>query len=232
MDEFWINDFDLSTLTPAQFSTFFFDRPIVEGVHATHKLFLGEFEAFAISPSNPAVMVANVQAMCRNFSELATIYSSEQLDQGLWAVFATVRCGQYLFDPAIDSRLRVDCVESMYLPFRDVVALRTANVKESFYWMWWDEILHDLYPVPKEYKYGYLTLTNDQSQMVETIFQTLSKILALDHLGCQICALHGLGHLYHPSSEKLAQGYLDEHRGEFSAEDVKWIEDCRDSTVQ
>lgn len=68
--------------------------------------------------------------------------------------------------------------------------------------------------------------------MVETIFQTLAKILALDHRGCQIRALHGLGHLYHPSSEKLVQGNLDEHRSEFSAEGVKWIEDCRDSSVQ
>jgi len=231
MDEFWIDDFDLSTLAPAQFSTFFFDRPIVEGVDAKYDLFLGEFEAFAISVSNPAAMVANVQSMCRDFAELSKIYSPEQLDQGLWAVFATVRCGRYLFDPAIEIRLRVDCLESMFLPFRDVVAQCTSNVKGSFYWMWWDEILHDLYPVPKEYKYGYLTLTNDQSQIVDTIFQTLSKILAIDHQGCQICALHGLGHLYHPSLEKLVQGYLDEHRGEFSAEDVKWIEDCRDSAV-
>jgi hypothetical protein len=177
-------------------------------------------------------MVANVQAMCRNFAELAKTYSPEQLDQGLWAVFATVRCGKHIFDPAIDAKLRIDCVESMYLPFRDIVALRTTDVKESFYWMWWDEILQDLNPMPKEYKFGYLTLTNDQSQMVETVFQALSKILAIDHRGCQICALHGLGHLYHPSSEQLVQRYLDEHRGEFSDEDVRWIEQCRDSTVQ
>ncbi len=230
MGEFWINDFDLSTLPPAQFSTFFFDRPIVAGVTAKYELFLGEFEAFAVP--NPAVVLANVQAMCRNFAELAKIYSPEQLDQGLWAVFGGVlNCATYLFDPAVESGLRIDCVESMYLPFRDVVARRTTNVKESFYWMWWDIILHGLRPAPKEYKFGYLTLTNDQSQMVETIFQTLSKILALDHQGCQICALHGLGHLYHPSSEKLVQGYLDEHRSEFSAEDVKWIEDCRDNAV-
>jgi hypothetical protein len=170
--------------------------------------------------------------MCLNFGDLAKIYSPYQLDQGLWTVFATVRCGKYLFDPAIDSRLRIDCVESMYLPFRDVVALRTTDIKDSFYWMWWDEILHDLYPVPKEYKYGHLTLTADQSQVIEIIFQTLSKILALDHRGCQICALHGLGHLYHPSQEPLVQGYLDEHRSEFSDEDVRWIEDCRDSSVQ
>ena len=99
MDGSWINDFDLSTLTAEQFSPFFFDRPIVKSVEATRAMYLGEFEAFAISVAHPAAMVANVQAMCRNFAELAKIYSPEQLDQGLWAVFATVRCGQYLFPP-------------------------------------------------------------------------------------------------------------------------------------
>ena len=89
-----------------------------------------------------------------------------------------------------------------------------------------------MYPVPKEYKCGYLTLAADQSQMVETIFRTLTKIMGLDHRGSQICALHGLGLLYHPSSEQLVQRYLDEHRSEFNAEDVRWIEDCRDSSVQ
>ena len=177
MDGFWINDFDLSTLTAEQFSPFFFDRPIVKSVEATRAMYLGEFEAFAISVAHPAAMVANVQAMCRNFAELAKIYSPEQLDQGLWAIFATVRCGQYLFDPAIDSRLRIDCIASMYLPFKDVVALHTLDVKDSFYWMWWDEILHDLDPMPKEYKFGHATLT-----LVVTIFLTLSRILAIPRL--------------------------------------------------
>jgi len=229
MDEFWIDDFDLSTLTSEQFSTFFFDRPIV-GDDAAYDLFLAGFEAFDVS--NPAIVVANVQAMCRNFAELAKIYSPEQLDQGLWAMFgAVLHCGTYLVDPAVEIGLRIDCVECMYLPFRDVVARHTTDVKESFYWMWWDMVLREL-PVPKEYKYSYLTLTADQSQMIEIIFQTLSKILALDHRGCQICALHGLGHLHHPSSEQLVQRYLDEHRSDFNAEDVQWIEDCRDSSVQ
>jgi len=98
--------------------------------------------------------------------------------------------------------------------------------------MWWDEILHDLDPMPKEYKFGHATLTPNQSQIVETIFLTLSRILAIDHRSCQICALHGLGHLYHASSEQLVQRYLDEHRNEFNAEDIRWIEGCRDNSIQ
>ena len=123
MDGDWINDLDLSALTSEQFSSFFFNRPIVAGADARYHMFLGEFECFALPPSYPAAVVANLQAMCRNFAELAKIYSREQLEQGLWAMFgAVLTCGEYLFDPAIERRLRVDCVESMYLPFRDVVA--------------------------------------------------------------------------------------------------------------
>ena len=61
--------------------------------------------------------------MCRGFSELTKVYSQEELDQGLWAVFgAAISCEQYLFDPTVDLGLRIDCIESMYLPFRDFVA--------------------------------------------------------------------------------------------------------------
>src|SRR5258707_1254551 len=82
--------------------------------------------------------------MCRNFTELSNVYSHEQIQQGLWAVLSSssVDCQRYLFDPTVDINLRIDCIESMNLPFRDVVARHTADICETFYWMWWDMILH------------------------------------------------------------------------------------------
>ena len=160
MDGFWIDDLDLSTLTSEQFSTFFFDRPIVAD-EATRELFLGEFEAFAISVSHPAAMVANVEAMCQKMRSSTT---------------------------------------SIQFPKNANTAI---GVSQSTNRKW--------------------------SRPSSRRFQ---RYLALDHRGCQICALHGLGHLYHPYSEQLGQRYLDEHRTEFSAEAVRWIEDCRDSSVQ
>jgi hypothetical protein len=98
--------------------------------------------------------------------------------------------------------------------------------------MWWDMILHTFGPMPNEYKYGYLTLSSDQEQMIDAIYHTLARTLALNHRGCQWCALHGLGHLHHRLKEELVQRYLDEHLSELSPQDMRWVEACRDGCIQ
>jgi hypothetical protein len=225
MNEPW-EEFDLSALTYPQFLAFFFDRPVV-GDEKSYGLFRSGIDGFMAS--NPATVVAHIQMMCQDFAELAKVYSPEQLDQGLRAVFgAGISCERYLFDTSVDVQLRINCVESMYLPFRDVVVRCRGDIRESFYWMWWDMILHTFEPQRNEYKDGHGILTTDQDQMVNTMYHTLSRILDIDHQGCQWCALHGIGHLYHPLARDRVQRYLDVHRNEFSDEDVRWVESCRD----
>jgi hypothetical protein len=94
--------------------------------------------------------------------------------------------------------------------------------------MWWDMILHTFEPQCNEYKGGHVTLTRDQDQMLNAMYHTLSRILDIDHRGCQWCALHGIGHLYHPLAKDRVHRYLDVHRNEFSDEEVRWVESCRD----
>jgi hypothetical protein len=77
---FWEDQFDLSAISYPQFLDFFFDRPIVSD-DETWNLFRGGIDSFIAS--NPATVVAHVQAMCQGFSELTKIYSHEELDQGL-----------------------------------------------------------------------------------------------------------------------------------------------------
>ena len=81
------------------------------------------------------------------------------------------------------------------------------------------------------YEFDYAALTDDHKQMLESMYQTLMRILAIDHMGCQICALHGLGHLHHPLVPEAVTRYLDTHRSEFDHQDRRWIEECRDGTV-
>lgn len=219
-------EFDLSLLSYQQFLDFFFDRPVV-GDENEYDLFRSGIDSFVAS--NPATVVGRIQAMCRNLVELTKVYSHEQLDQGLWAVFgAGISCEQYLFDPTVDSTLRIDCIESMYLPFRDVAAHRPININESFYWMWWDMILHTFWLMSDTNDYS--ALNDDQKQLAETMYRTLSKILALNHRGCQWCALHGLGHLHHPFVRQTVQSYLNVYRSQLSDEDVHWVEACRDGS--
>jgi hypothetical protein len=223
MNPSW-REFDLSALTRPQFLAFFFDRPVV-GDKNEGDLFRSGMDSFVAS--NPTTVVGHIEAMCRNFAELPTIYSHEQIDQGLWAVFGgRLRCEQYLFDRSVDRALRMGCIESMYLPFRDIVASGPTNISDSFYWMWWDIILHAFWPPVGGYYYS--ALNNDKKQMAETMYQTLSGILALNHRGCQWCALHGLGHLHHPLVRETVQSYLNVHRNELTDDEVQWIEACRD----
>jgi hypothetical protein len=140
----------------------------------------------------------------------------------------------------------------MYLPFRDVVAHSSIDVRETFYWMWWDMILHTFWGMADKFDYAslgdskqilktmrrralvfdYSGLSEDSKQILEAVYQTLLKILALDHAACQWSALHGLGHLHHPLGRETVQNYLDTHRGELSDEDAEWIGYCRDGTNQ
>ncbi len=221
---FWADEFDLSALSYPQFLDFFFDRPIV-GNDKEYDLFRSGIDGFIAS--NPATVVAHLQAMCRGFSELTKAYSHQELDQGLWAVFgAGISCEQYLFDPAVDIGLRIECIESMYFPFRDVVAQSSLGRDESFYFMWWDMILHTFWHIYYSTDDDYQKLPADGKQMFESMYQTLLKILALDHTACQWSALHGLGHLHHPLVRQTVQKYLDLHRGDLSEEELEWVERC------
>lgn len=106
----------------------------------------------------------------------------------------------------------------MYLPFRDVVAKSNLGKMDSFYWMWWDMVLHTdvLRDAP----------SSDTKAIVEAIYQALLKILALDHPACQWSALHGLGHLPHPKVRATVQEYLRLHRAELTEEDTEWVNCC------
>jgi hypothetical protein len=178
--------------------------------------------------------------MCLDFANLTKIYSDEQLNQGLWAVFgAAISCERFCLDPRVDTSLRTDAIESMYIPFRDFAAHRPVEaVRESFYFMWWDAILFntffedDLTTDDGRSRRDYGALPEDRKLMGEVILRTLLKILALDHQGCQWCALHGLGHLNHPSGAEIVQAYLDAHRSELTEIDILWVEQCRDGRCQ
>ena len=226
---FWAEEFDLSALSYPQFLAFFFDRPVVGDEE--------EYEPFRVGidyfiATNPTTVVAHLQAMCRDFSDLTEVYSPEQLSQGLWAVFgAGISCEQFLLEPTVDLGLRIDCIESMYLPFKDVVANSAIDKFGSFYWMWWDMILHTFWIHFQETDDHYDALLTDGKQVLDAIYQTLLKILALNHRGCQWSALHGLGHLHHPLGPEAVQNYLDVHRNELTEEDVRWVEACRDGRI-
>lgn len=229
-DGFWAEEFDLGGLTYPQFLAFFFDRPVVADKER-YNLFHSGIDYFVAS--QPAIVVSHLLQMCQNFSELPHAYSVEQIDQGLWAVFgAGIDCQRFLFDPTVDNQMRLAAIESMYVPFRDFVTKRTGSPTDSFYWMWWDMILHTFWLIahcPAADDYAELTL--DLRKMADAMYQTLLKILTLDHKGCQWSALHGLGHLHHPLTYETVQTYLRDHLSALSQEEAEWIERCSSGKI-
>lgn len=250
-------EFDLSALTYPEFLAFFFDRPVV-GDDEEYELFRSGIDRFIAK--TPANVVDHLRRMCCDLSELTKAYSPEQVEQGLWAVFgAGISCERFLFDPSVDIGARTACVESMYLPFRDVVAKSNLGKTDSFYWMWWDMILHtfpgetpeslDFLPrlvkrqlnvkefikavhAHSEAARAYESLSTDAKQVLEAIHETLLKILDLEHPACQWSALHGLGHSPHPKVHRVVREYLQHHRASLNDEDAECVERCSQGQIQ
>lgn len=56
----------------------------------------------------------------------------------------------------------------------------------------------------------YLEATS--TVLVETLFETLVELLKEPSWNCQLCAIHGLGHLHHPDVPGVIQRFIDSHR--------------------
>jgi hypothetical protein len=123
----------------------------------------------------------------------------------------------------------------MYFVYSDVVSRSQVQVMENCFDMWWDfvasgfwEYMHYSEKI-SEGDVPHLNL--EQRTLLDSMFDTLSKILTLPDERTQGFALHGLGHLHHPGVGRLVQDYLDKNRSEMSAEGIRWVEQCRDGTV-
>ena len=156
-------------------------------------------------------------------------------------------CQRYLFDRLVPLEKRLACMRSMYCVYADFVASSQVEVMASCFSMWWDfiaksfwspfydypngsdsfdEIL-DQYPLEKDLN----KLDEEAWQVLDTMFETLVRILALNDHRAQEYALHGLGHLYHPKVREVVQSYMDAHVNEFTEENLKWVQQCRDGVV-
>jgi hypothetical protein len=214
---------DPSRLTYPEWIRFFFDRPI-QG-----KIFWDEIRQYDEwrEIAEPTRIVQHLQKLSLEHKAIRKAYSEEQVDQGLWAIFATYLYHEVLFDIAVDLEMRIRCIESMFYVFSDVVASLEGDVTVTFYWMWWDYMGHE------PWGYGHLPENRiDRQQTLDAIIRTLAKILNLPHRGCQWSALHGLGHCdHHPNAREIVQQYLDAHGAELSDDDRRWVEGCRECRI-
>lgn len=104
-----------------------------------------------------------------------------------------------------------------------------------YIYMWWDFVASGFWEylrLAEKTHEGDIMLLNQECRMLlDTLFETLSAILALPDERSQGAALHGLGHLHHPGVQDLVQKFIHQNQSRMSDEDFRWAEQCRDGTV-
>ena len=108
----------------------------------------------------------------------------------------------------------------MYDVYANFVAPSDVEEMENCFDMWWDVIAGSFWAQFYDYPNGSKSfdetleeyplkkdlnkLDEEAWQILETMFETLVRILALDDDRSQEYALHGLGHLNHPRLKNCA----------------------------
>ena len=232
-------DLDLSSLTFDEFAAFFLAREVVPD-DEQYGYFLTDLHGeryFDSVPSSPEVLVNLLTKLFREFGQIASKYTLTQVDQAVWGMWGgNLRLHELLFAPPAPLASRLDCIRSMYHVYSDYVSRLEREPDpeiESGFYMWWDLILHGFWDSSRPVIAG--TWRGDASKLdaesrvlLDALFETLTRILAIPNRASQLSALHGLGHLYHPQVHDSVQGFIDTNPAGFS---LKWLEQCRDCIV-
>jgi hypothetical protein len=232
-------DLDLSSLTFEEFTGFFFAREVVPD-DEQFDYFLTDLQGqkyFESVPSSPEVLVNHLTKLFSGFGQIAREYTLAQVDQGVWGIWgANLRLYEFVFDPSVPLASRLSCIRSMYHVYADYVSKLEREPDpeiESGVYMWWDLILHGFWNSSRPVIAG--TWRGDPSKLdpesrvlLDILFETLTRILAIPNRASQLSALHGLGHLYHPQVHDAVQRFIDANPSGFS---LKWLEQCRDCNV-
>ena len=131
-------------------------------------------------------------------------FTIDQLEQGFWAMQGSLldcSISDVIWERAVSFADRERCVRAMFNLFAQL--FDGWSLESSAVNMWWDSLAYG-------WECGNRSRANggeDQS-MQDVMFATLARILDLPSETCQAAALHGLGHLHHPETADLIQGYL------------------------
>ncbi|HZU33033.1 MAG TPA: hypothetical protein VFB79_18095 [Candidatus Angelobacter sp.] len=227
---------DLSQLKFEEFLSFFFDHDIQkEEYWYLEPDFQNSNHFDDKDVSSPRVIVEHLTRLFTEFAAIAPRYSPPQINAGIWAMFCGFQIQKYLWFPSTPLERRVSCIRSMYFVYSDYVAKSSVEVMENCFDMWWESVASGFWAQMhfdcKSNEGDVLSLNAEHKALLNAMFETLTKILALTDTRTQIYALHGLGHLHHPGVRDLVQQFLDEHRNNFTSEGINWVEKCRDGTV-
>ena len=131
-------------------------------------------------------------------------YTEDQLEQAFWAIQSpNLDCAvrEIIWDESVALEVRERCVRSMETLFAE---LFSDCPLDTSVWMWWDSLTYDWHCGIRKRETG-----GEDESMQDVMFETLARILGQPSFACQAAALHGLGHLHHPETERLIHRYLE-----------------------
>ncbi|HEX8734953.1 MAG TPA: hypothetical protein VF721_06515 [Pyrinomonadaceae bacterium] len=168
-----------------------------------HILFIsGEY-----SYGNPSVTLRHLTRLFRRPEFLLDSYNPNQLEKGFFYVVPYLLCEVkfygLLWDKRVPLSLREECISSMFDLFARFFAV---NPLEHSCFMWWDGLAYGYYME------NGAAADEDGIEIRQAMFETLKRILEIDSEDCQKSALHGLGHLRHPETEKTINDFLRRHK--------------------
>ncbi len=165
----------------------------------------------------------NAELLTKLFSNarpLLDSYTREQLEQGFWALQSGCVDGlveDVMFEQSVPFERRAEFIRSMFLLYRDLFSIDALETSSN---MWWDCISSD-YAIRRRSQ----DTSEDDRNIQDVMFETLTKILYLDSEECQGAALHGLGHLRHPNTEKVIRDWIAT-QPELPEDDLEFAEAC------
>lgn len=192
---------DISRYSYGEFVSFIFDRTPRPREGKYHPWY------FDVEVTYDAARVCEFYTrLFRDPDFLLEKYSKLQLEDGFWAIHGSAfDCSAFfiMWNEELPFSARSECVRSMSRLF---LRLFTKVTLETSVNMWWDSLCYEWECENKDRNRG-----GEDLQMQDVLFEVLSGLLQSDSEACQDAALHGLGHLHHPETQKLIDAYLAEH---------------------
>lgn len=208
-----MSTYDLRTCSYDEFLDFVFDHPVEK-----KPWYFGSRVEVAFDA------VHNTELLTKLFSNARPLlerYTRDQLEQGFWALQSGLLIGGLLphlmFDQSMPFEKRADCIRAMFFLYRDLFAVDELHTSSN---MWWHSI-------SSSYQTGWRSQStlDDNKKIQDVMFDTLTEILYLESEECQGAALHGLGHLLHPSTEMVIRDWIAT-QPDLPEDDLEFAEAC------
>jgi len=204
----------LDCLSFEQFLKFGFDRTLEDRCWYHSEDFL---------IGNPSHTTRHLIKFFREPEILSGKYTPRQIEQGLYFV-ANLLCYIKFTGLFWDTRLPFELREELIFANYELFARFFAHHEtEHVCFMWWDVLAYGYYMENGK------PADEDGARVQQAMFETLKKILEIDSEACRQSALHGLGHLKHPETEKTINDFL--RRNRVSQELKDYAQACIDGTM-